>query len=326
MSKKALIIPYFGKFNNYFQLWLKSCEYNTDFDWLIFTDDKTNYQYPTNVHIYYTTFEEMKRKINSIFEFEIALESPYKLCDFRPAYGEIFKDYLKEYDYWGYCDTDLIWGRLSIFYTEEILKKYDKISDSGHFTLYKNTKEIVEAYRTLEAKDCYKYKDVFTNRDNYAFDEWGNNKGINRILLKNNYQIYYKPIWFSDIRIDRYGLINTRGIYDLNERALNERKKEKIVYLFDKGKLFQCYLDKEKKLRFNEEAYIHLQKRPMINEVESLNEGSFMIIPPNKFINYNEKINVKYLSKIKENKLYWHYYEIRYKNLIRKIKRLGNKK
>ena len=30
--KKALIVPYFGKFNNYFPLWLKSCEYNNDYD------------------------------------------------------------------------------------------------------------------------------------------------------------------------------------------------------------------------------------------------------------------------------------------------------
>ena len=50
MLKKILIIPYFGKFNNYFELWLKSCEYNTDFDWLIFTDDKTNYQYLEPAH------------------------------------------------------------------------------------------------------------------------------------------------------------------------------------------------------------------------------------------------------------------------------------
>ena len=79
MLKKILIIPYFGKFNNYFELWLKSCEYNTDFDWLIFTDDKTNYQYPENVHVHYTTFENIKDRINNLFEFEISLDSPYKL-------------------------------------------------------------------------------------------------------------------------------------------------------------------------------------------------------------------------------------------------------
>ena len=66
MLKKALIIPYFGTFNNYFELWLKSCEYNKDIDWLIFTDDKTDYTYPSNVHVYYTTFEKIKERINTL--------------------------------------------------------------------------------------------------------------------------------------------------------------------------------------------------------------------------------------------------------------------
>jgi len=324
MLKKVLIVPFFGKFNNYFQLWLKSCEYNNDFDWLIFTDDKTKYEYPSNVYVYYTTFEAIKEKINNLFEFEIVLDSPYKLCDYRPAYGEIFKDYISSYDYWGYCDTDLIWGKLSDFYNDEILKKYDKISDAGHFTLYKNTKEMVEAYRTLKSQGCYTYKNVFTDNKSYAFDEWGNNKGINRILLENNYKIYYKPIWFSDICINTYGLKNTRSYYDLEDRARNEKNKKKIIFLFNKGKLIQYYLDKNNKLKYSQEAYVHLQKRPMINEVT--NSNKFIIIPPNKFINFNHEIDSSYLSSINENKIYWHYYKIRYNNLIRKLKGLRKKK
>ena len=37
VGKAIFIIPYFGHFNNYFQLFLNSCAYNRDFDWLIFT-------------------------------------------------------------------------------------------------------------------------------------------------------------------------------------------------------------------------------------------------------------------------------------------------
>lgn len=44
-NRVAFIIPYFGKFNNYFPLFLKSCEANADLcDWLIYTDDKTEYK------------------------------------------------------------------------------------------------------------------------------------------------------------------------------------------------------------------------------------------------------------------------------------------
>ena len=259
MLKKILIIPYFGKFNNYFELWLKSCEYNTDFDWLIFTDDKTNYQYPENVHVHYTTFENIKDRINNLFEFEISLDSPYKLCDFKPA-----------------------------------------------------------AYRTLTALNCYSYKEVFTDRKNYAFDEWGSNKGLNRILLENNFKIYNRPICFADICIHSYGLKNTRIYYDSNEV-----KKRNIVFLFNRGELLQYYLDENGNLKYNQESYIHLQKRPMVNNVK--NKETFLIVPPNKFINCSGKITDDFLLSIRENKIYWHYLKIRYNNLIRKIKGLVKK-
>lgn len=35
MSKCTFIIPYYGNFPNYFQLFLNSCKYNSDFEWLI---------------------------------------------------------------------------------------------------------------------------------------------------------------------------------------------------------------------------------------------------------------------------------------------------
>lgn len=52
MSDKRLcvfILPYYGKFPNYFQLFLNSCGSNPEYDWLIFTDDHTAYDYPDNV-------------------------------------------------------------------------------------------------------------------------------------------------------------------------------------------------------------------------------------------------------------------------------------
>lgn len=51
MYKKIFIVPYFGKFPNYFQLILNSCEKNSDFNWLIITDIEGEYNYPKNVFI-----------------------------------------------------------------------------------------------------------------------------------------------------------------------------------------------------------------------------------------------------------------------------------
>ncbi|WP_368731163.1 DUF6625 family protein [Lacticaseibacillus paracasei] len=37
MKKCCFVIPYFGNFPNYFQLFLNSCKKNPHYDWLFFT-------------------------------------------------------------------------------------------------------------------------------------------------------------------------------------------------------------------------------------------------------------------------------------------------
>ena len=124
----GFIIPYFGRFNNYFQLFLNSCKYNTDCDWIIFTDDKRNFNYPDNVSVYYCSFDRIQNLFRSKFDFEIRIERPYKLCDFRPAYGYIFEEYLKGYKYWGYCDVDLIWGNIKHFINATLLVSFFSVA------------------------------------------------------------------------------------------------------------------------------------------------------------------------------------------------------
>ena len=103
-NKILLIIAYFGEFHNYFDLFLKSCEWNPDVNWLIVTDNKVEYNYPENVQKVETTFEQLKEKIQSLYDFPVALEKPYDLCDLKVAYGEIFQNYIEGYKFWGYCD------------------------------------------------------------------------------------------------------------------------------------------------------------------------------------------------------------------------------
>lgn len=39
MKSIALVIPYFGKFKDYYKFWLQSCANNPTVDFFIFTDD-----------------------------------------------------------------------------------------------------------------------------------------------------------------------------------------------------------------------------------------------------------------------------------------------
>ena len=70
-SKVTFLIPYFGKLPNYFDLFLKSCEFNRNYLWIIFTDDTTERRWPSNVLHVAMSFDELKKKIQSKFDFEI---------------------------------------------------------------------------------------------------------------------------------------------------------------------------------------------------------------------------------------------------------------
>ena len=45
MRKVVILLPYFGHFNEYFQLWLNSCAISEDgIQWVVLTDDQTTYR------------------------------------------------------------------------------------------------------------------------------------------------------------------------------------------------------------------------------------------------------------------------------------------
>ena len=171
MFRIVFIIPYIGNYPWYFPYFLHSCRYNPDIDFLIFSGNlKEQLELPANVKIIPCSIEQFRKDASSKLGFEVAVESPYKLCDFKPAYGHIFYDYIKEYDFWGYCDIDLIFGNIRTFMTKELLDEYDIISArhdylTGCFALYRNNQRMRELFK--QSKD---YRKVFTDPRNFFFD------------------------------------------------------------------------------------------------------------------------------------------------------------
>ena len=111
-----------GKFPWYFPYFLHSCRYNPTVDFLILTDNNDpSFELPTNVKIIPYSLGQFKTDAAKALGFDVAVESYYKLCDFKPAYGTVFADYIKEYDFWGYCDVDVIFGNIRAFMTDELL-------------------------------------------------------------------------------------------------------------------------------------------------------------------------------------------------------------
>jgi len=172
MNRIIFLIAFIGKYPWYFPYFLHSCRYNPTIDFLIFTDNnKPNLAFPDNVRIMPYSIEQFKVDAAKALGFEVAVESGYKLCDFKPAFGTIFSDYLTDYEFWGYCDVDVIFGNIRLFMTDKLLEEYDIISArhdylTGCFALYRNRPFFLELFK--QSKD---YRKVFTEPRNFFFDE-----------------------------------------------------------------------------------------------------------------------------------------------------------
>lgn len=278
MHTILLICPYFGKFPKYqFPLWLQSCSYNATIDWLIITDDNTSYDYPPNVKVQYTEWETFKQRVQSNFDFPISLERPFKICDFRPAFGEIFQEELEGYDFWGHTDiSDTIYGDLRKYLTEEKLTNAEKVMLLGHFSLFRNTNEVNQRYK-LPTKSGMTYKDVFTTEKSMVFDECVPHS-INRFFVEYEYPI-------TDIR---------DFCFDITEQTPNFTQHviaDDWSHFYDptghvycvqwkKGKVY-AYRRQGWILEKKEVGYAHFKRRQMTGQVKK--DSSFLIVP-NRFV------------------------------------------
>ena len=273
--KVALIVPYFGTLPNYFQTFLVSCGENPAFDWIIFTDDETSYTYPANVHRYQMTFAQCKSLIASCFDFKISLRKPQKLCDYKCAYGYIFKEYLADYDWWGHCDLDQIFGDLGAFITPEMLNTYDKIGSLGHFTLYHNTPENNRVFMNTD-----RYRQVFSTERGCAFDEWlpGN---INEVYLNSTHPVMLENFGAD---VNAYHTAFRLVAYNIKDQQYVSDNIPNSVFFWDHGKLLRIWTQ-DGQLCEQQYPYVHLQKRKMKDKRRNIHTQQFFIIP-NEFTDY----------------------------------------
>ncbi|MBS1504463.1 MAG: hypothetical protein JST32_20550 [Bacteroidetes bacterium] len=168
----ALITCFFGKLPWYFDYFAHSCGYNPTVDFLIITDDHTyDKPLPSNIKVIYRTLDQVTALASEKIGFQVNIGRGYKMCDFKPAYGVIFSDYLANYDFWGHTDIDIVFGDIREFITDDLLQNYDLISVrpdwlTGCFLLYRNNPKLNTLFE--QSKD---YRKVFTSPVHYCFDE-----------------------------------------------------------------------------------------------------------------------------------------------------------
>ncbi|WP_271019696.1 DUF6625 family protein [Lactobacillus delbrueckii] len=276
-DRVAFVVPYFGKLPNYFNLWLKSAKNNPRVDVFFFTDNEEPQGLSKNIYWVKTTFADVKARAQSLIEFPIVLDQPYKLVDYKPLYGAMFQDYISDYDWWAYGDIDTIWGNLEL-----ILKrtegKYDKMLDLGHLTLIRNSERMNSLWHN-KVEGAWTYQDALKSDLIYHFDEGG---GISFIAKKSECKIY------SEVP----GKMNFADVCPFNPQfeIAYDSGDGKLPHVFTwRNGVLTGYWAKADKVDCKEYAYVHLQKNKMQVAVGDVASDNVFLIVPNKFLPLEKK-------------------------------------
>jgi len=171
MKTIAFVVPYFGPFPFWMNYFFAGCEKNPSIDFLIYSDNEKPENLPSNVYFRKMSFSQYKALVSDRLGINFTPDNPYKLCDIKPAYGFIHGADLESYEFWGFCDIDLVFGQIRDFVTDEILRNNDFFSAydrrvSGHFFVCRNTDSCNRAFMKGDS-----WRRVFEDKNNHCWDE-----------------------------------------------------------------------------------------------------------------------------------------------------------
>lgn len=258
MNSIAIIVTWFGKLPCYFPIWLRSAEYNKDIDFFIFSDQYIETK-AANIFFYKTTLKYEIRRMYRAIGKRITIDNAYKFCDLRPFFGLGYHSFIKNYQWWGYCDIDMVFGNLSHFITDRMLSRYERIYNYGHLSLFKNNDRINNMI--FMRGGIYTLSEILRGKAKCTPEE---EYGLNRICRKNHI-IWYDKADYADFYIPYDTLI-------LN----NNRNYKYQVFYWEDGCVYRAYLKNGVVCR-DEFVYAHWQKRNPVVANENAGFDSFFI-------------------------------------------------
>jgi hypothetical protein len=282
-NKIAIILPYFGKWPKWIDMYFYSCSINSDIDYFFYTDceePKHNYQ---NLYFNFYSFSDYCSFVSDKLSIEFKPLSAYKLCDLKPFYGFIHKDEIQTYDFWGFGDIDLVFGEIQNFYSDKIILKYDILSThsdrlSGHFALFRNTER--------NCNICFNiinWKEKLLDNEYVSIDENDMSNYIypESVFFKKIYSKLIRRIFnWRDAWVIYYNIMNfVNNFTNLKGRRLYFKEQHTTPILGTDGRSFQHdsdeWLYKEGKVFNvkNNKEYIYLHF--MIYKKNSFREEYF---------------------------------------------------
>lgn len=159
MKTRVLILGYwYGSLPKWWSHFVARCQLNSDWgDWLLFGNSVTPGVMGNITTIQMSSIELGRLVLERLgARLDLAkFKDRRKVCDLRPCYAQVFRQFLSGYSHWGYCDLDAVWGRLFYTLSDEILESHDVVSPglpyspAGVLSVYKNIDRCVDLFCEL---------------------------------------------------------------------------------------------------------------------------------------------------------------------------------
>jgi glycosyltransferase involved in cell wall biosynthesis len=279
-----IYLPYFGAFPNYFQLYLDSLARNSDClsVFLVTDHDLSSFRLPDNLIPIPMTLDELRKRAARLLFVEFGVDvqpdsliaEPYKLCDYKITYLELFRDISDEHgvtedDFVGWGDCDLIYGKFSDFLDTE--ENYQIIGGyHGHLTALRNISSFRKLFREVPG-----LPGLLVDKKNHIIDEISFREPLLNFLEKNQFKMFYINNYFCDVVPECFFSLfrpdHVARKQNFFEVYRPEKEIDHIHYGPD-GRLTVVYEGGETR----PSIYCHLQKRPMSIDFGQ-HEGSYYI-------------------------------------------------
>lgn len=168
-----IVIPYFGRWPEWSPLFFETVRRNRSVDFLVITDCDPEIAASPNLAVRSMSFANYVRSVS--VELGVAFDpvAPYKLCDLKALLGELHRVDLDGYDFYGFCDVDVLFGDIRAFITDDVLAGHDVISThadriSGHLALFRNSERNRQMYRKV-----YDWRRRLLEPEYLGMDEFG---------------------------------------------------------------------------------------------------------------------------------------------------------
>lgn len=148
------------------------------------------------------------------------------VSDFYPAYGQILQDYIPGFDFWGFTNWDMVYGKLSHFVPDSLLETCDIWADdvnaiNGIFTLMRNTERVNNLFRYVPG-----WAQLFALHEPCAFDEIRMTATVRELADAGAVRFKY-PRYFPNHSYDRLVQhLPEPNLYFTEDGALIERLED----------------------------------------------------------------------------------------------------